>query len=388
MRKPRQAEPRVATAGTASLLTRARPPRRGLPADGGPRQRAGPQLCAAGPGGLGGELGTTPPPAAGAPPCDGVLWLPARPSTTLDWLPGWFRAGNDAHPGPPACFPQAGEVLLKDSMHSFKLWASGRRFCQARAVRLGRRAAPAGDRCVHGPPCPGAMPTSCPAPSPLHARAPPLDSLLQGMLASFQLVRRQDLLAYSVQALQGQKDVLELEVRCARRAALRRAALCWAVPRSLCETPPLRMPAAMPGDARPQSCVRRCCNAPPARRPAGAHARGRAAAAGAGGGPARHHPHHGSGQRGRQGAMVLLLLLPPPCCCCRRPAAAAAALRLLPPPCGCCRRPAAAAALLLPPPCGCCRHPASAATAAAAAAAAGWLAPLSAGPCAGCAVNL
>ncbi|KAI7840816.1 hypothetical protein COHA_005462 [Chlorella ohadii] len=58
----------------------------------------------------------------------------------------------------------AGEVLLKDSMHSFKLWASGRRFCQ-------------------------------------------------GMLATLQLVRRQDLLAYTVMALRGQKDVLELEVR-------------------------------------------------------------------------------------------------------------------------------------------------------------------------------
>lgn len=32
---------------------------------------------------------------------------------------------------------QAGEVLLKDSMHSFKLWASGRRFCQVwRACRM------------------------------------------------------------------------------------------------------------------------------------------------------------------------------------------------------------------------------------------------------------
>lgn len=58
----------------------------------------------------------------------------------------------------------AGEVLLKDSMHCFKLWASGRRFCQ-------------------------------------------------GMLATLQLVRRQDMLAYTVMALQGQKDVLELEVR-------------------------------------------------------------------------------------------------------------------------------------------------------------------------------
>jgi hypothetical protein len=28
-------------------------------------------------------------------------------------------------------FVQAGEVLLKDSMHCFKFWASGRRFCQA-----------------------------------------------------------------------------------------------------------------------------------------------------------------------------------------------------------------------------------------------------------------
>ena len=37
---------------------------------------------------------------------------------------------------------------------------------------------------------------------------------LQGMLATLQLVRRQDLLAYTVMALRGQKDVLELEVRC------------------------------------------------------------------------------------------------------------------------------------------------------------------------------
>lgn len=58
----------------------------------------------------------------------------------------------------------AGEVLLKDSMHCYKFWASGRRFCK-------------------------------------------------GMLATFNLVRRQDLLAYAVMALRGQKDVLELEVR-------------------------------------------------------------------------------------------------------------------------------------------------------------------------------
>jgi hypothetical protein len=31
-------------------------------------------------------------------------------------------------------------------------------------------------------------------------------------MATFRLVRRQDLLAYSVMALRGQKDVLELEV--------------------------------------------------------------------------------------------------------------------------------------------------------------------------------
>ncbi|KAL4424643.1 hypothetical protein ABPG77_002261 [Micractinium sp. CCAP 211/92] len=58
----------------------------------------------------------------------------------------------------------AGEVLLKDSMHCYKFWASGRRFCQ-------------------------------------------------GMLATFNLVRRQDLLAWGVMALRGQKDVLDLEVR-------------------------------------------------------------------------------------------------------------------------------------------------------------------------------
>ena len=34
-------------------------------------------------------------------------------------------------PSPPLSV-QAGEVLLKDSMHCFKFWASGRRFCQAR----------------------------------------------------------------------------------------------------------------------------------------------------------------------------------------------------------------------------------------------------------------
>lgn len=42
-------------------------------------------------------------------------------------------------------------------------------------------------------------------------------------MATFQLVRRQDLLAWSVQALRGQADVLEIEVRlpascCARPA--------------------------------------------------------------------------------------------------------------------------------------------------------------------------
>ncbi len=46
---------------------------------------------------------------------------------------------------------------------------------------------------------------------------------LQGMLATLQLVRRQDLLAYTVMALRGQKDVLELEVRCAVLCLL-----CWA----------------------------------------------------------------------------------------------------------------------------------------------------------------
>ncbi|KAI3426128.1 hypothetical protein D9Q98_008507 [Chlorella vulgaris] len=58
----------------------------------------------------------------------------------------------------------AGEVLLKDSMHCYKLWASGRRHCQ-------------------------------------------------GMLATFNLMRRQDLLAYSVQAVRGARDNLELEVQ-------------------------------------------------------------------------------------------------------------------------------------------------------------------------------
>ncbi|EFN56107.1 hypothetical protein CHLNCDRAFT_51730 [Chlorella variabilis] len=59
---------------------------------------------------------------------------------------------------------EAGEVLLKDSMHVYKFWASGRRFCQ-------------------------------------------------GLLATLQLVRRQDLLAYSLQLVRGQKDVMELELR-------------------------------------------------------------------------------------------------------------------------------------------------------------------------------
>jgi hypothetical protein len=38
---------------------------------------------------------------------------------------------------------QAGEVLLKDSMHCFKFWASGRRFCQARMPQHGAAAAAA-----------------------------------------------------------------------------------------------------------------------------------------------------------------------------------------------------------------------------------------------------
>lgn len=71
---------------------------------------------------------------------------------------------------PPSCpHPrfsclQAGEVLLKESMHAFTLWASGRRFCQ-------------------------------------------------GLLASFRLLRRQDLLAWGLQAAKGERDVLELEAR-------------------------------------------------------------------------------------------------------------------------------------------------------------------------------
>lgn len=49
------------------------------------------------------------------------------------------------------------------------------------------------------------------------------------MLATLQLVRRQDLLAYAVMALQGQKDVLELEVRCAVLCVLCGAVQCGAV---------------------------------------------------------------------------------------------------------------------------------------------------------------
>lgn len=52
---------------------------------------------------------------------------------------------------------------------------------------------------------------------------------LQGMLATLQLVRRQDMLAYTVMALQGQKDVLELEVRCAVPCCAVLCVLCCAV---------------------------------------------------------------------------------------------------------------------------------------------------------------
>lgn len=41
--------------------------------------------------------------------------------------------------------------------------------------------------------------------------------MLQGMLATFSLVRRQDLLAYALQAARGQRDNLELEVCSALR---------------------------------------------------------------------------------------------------------------------------------------------------------------------------
>ena len=47
---------------------------------------------------------------------------------------------------------------------------------------------------------------------PLHPLPACLPAWLQGLMATFRLVRRQDLLAYSVMALRGQKDVLELEV--------------------------------------------------------------------------------------------------------------------------------------------------------------------------------
>lgn len=59
---------------------------------------------------------------------------------------------------------------------------------------------------------------------------------MQGMLATFSLVRRQDLLAYALQAARGQRDNLELEVGpmlrprcgfiCSAAAAAAAAQLC------------------------------------------------------------------------------------------------------------------------------------------------------------------
>lgn len=137
-------------------------------------------------------------------------------------------------------------------MHTFKLWASGRRFCQVRALQraqcgqckpggaaprpsfegcqqalaqlLGgcclvppRRFALLGEcwprcaRCGAGACQPPFCSTCCKDQPSISSPSLPA----QGMLATLHLVRRQDLLAYTFMALRGQKDVLELEVRCA-----------------------------------------------------------------------------------------------------------------------------------------------------------------------------